>query len=701
MIGLTLRQLADAKGLTVEDLASFGVAEGKHDGAPCVEIPYRDVEGRIVATKKRLRLDEPGRFLWPKGKKTIPYGLDRLASLPPGAPILLVEGESDRWTCLLNGIAALGIPGAASWKSSYAALLTGRPVLVWQEPGAGANLVAAVTRDLPDARVIRGEQTGPKDPNDLWLTLGCERAAFAASMQARMETARSPREEAAAARVAEAAAALAASGGLLDDPEILRHVERDIVQSGYAGDTTAPRIVHLALTSRCLRRPMNLGIVAASASGKNTAIDVVLPLFPSSAYVLVKASSARALVYGSDDFEHRTLIVGEVDCIPEEGPAASAVRSIAADNSMAYEVVERDETTGRWGTRKIVKAGPTGLITTSTKPLGDQMGTRMLEIGIPDSAEQTRAIMRAHAAAVNGTQSVPDPARQVAAQRWLELVGVRDVAIPFAAALVDLVPADLLRMRRDFRQLLTAIEAVAFLRQRQRARDAHGLVVATLDDYRHVRELLLDVFTATATGGVTRRVREVVRIVRELAPSMPSGVRVAEIVSKMTPAVHVRTVQHHVKRAVGLGYLARADVRQGQPMKLLPGNDLPDDREALPTVEELASAYHPEMAVAVSRVPEEPITAGSGTATPPPVAPPSQDADAGTERRGGGARPAPVAVDGLSLLAESEGATARYQFPSGDGLPGGVGPYGRTRHDLPARRAEQWLRRGGRRRTSA
>lgn len=680
MSGLTVRQLADAKGFTVEELAAFGVADAKHDGAPYVEVPYRAADGSVVAIKKRLRLEEPGRFLWPKGKKTMPYGLERLASLAPAVPVVIVEGESDSWTLWLNGIAAVGIPGAKTWKREHAARLAGRPVYVWQEPGAaGAQLIAAVTRDLPDARVMQGQETGPKDTNDLWRSLKRDPTTFAESMRARMAAARSPREDAEAERAAEAAAALAASGGLLDDPDVLRHIERHIVESGYAGDCKAPRTVHLAITSRCLRRPLNLAIVAASASGKNAAIDAALPLFPGSAYVLVKASSARALIYGEDDFQHKTLIVAEVDSIPEEGPAASAVRSVAADNSMQYEVTERDEATGRWGTRKIVKPGPTGLITTSTKSLGDQMGTRVLEIGIPDSAEQTRAVMRAHAAAVTGALAARNPAHHVAAQRWLELAGVRDVCIPFADALAEIVPADLVRTRRDFRQLLTAIEAVAFLRQRQRARDADGRVVATPDDYLEVRELLLDVFTAAASGGATKTVREVVRIVQELALTTPSGVSVASIASKVKPSAHVRTVQRRVRSAVRLGYLVNVEPRRGQPMKLLPGNDLPADRDALPTADELAFAHHPENAVAVSQGPETPLTPGSGTATPPAVARLSHDtAGAPAATRDNGATPGPVAREDPSLLAEREAATARQPDSGGVResvrLPGGSTP---------------------------
>jgi hypothetical protein len=155
--GLTVRQLCDAKGFDVAALAAFGVCDGITNGQPCVDIPYFLPDGTVAAVKRRLSLDEPGRFSWPRGRPTMPYGLDRLAKLPAGTPIVTVEGESDCWTLWLNDFAALGIPGAKSWKSEYAGLLRGLQVYVWQEPGDGGSAFAAATqRDLPDARVIHG-----------------------------------------------------------------------------------------------------------------------------------------------------------------------------------------------------------------------------------------------------------------------------------------------------------------------------------------------------------------------------------------------------------------------------------------------------------------------------------------------------------------------------------------------------------------
>lgn len=196
----------------------------------------------------------------------------------------------------------------------------------------------------------------------------------------------------------------------------------------------------------------------------------------------------------------------EADSLPEDGPAASAIRSLMTDREMAYEVVEKGED-GRFTTRRIVKPGPTGLITTSLKPFGDQASTRMLTVPISDSAKLTRLILHAHAERRNAAVCPPDLTPWVAFQRWLALTGERRVVIPFAHALADAVPADAVRMRRDFPQLLSVIQAIALLYQWQRPRDPQGRIVATLEDYAQARWLLEEVFGATVSEGVTRLYR--------------------------------------------------------------------------------------------------------------------------------------------------------------------------------------------------
>src|SRR5262249_24236757 len=151
------------------------------------------------------------------------------------------------------------------------------------------------------------------------------------------------------------------------------------------------------------------------------------------------------------------------------------------------------------------KAGPTGLITTSTKSLGLQMSTRTLELPLTDDPEQTRAVMLAHARKANPQPSADqiDIAPFFALQMWLDQCGEHRAAVPFAEALVELLPYTAVRMRRDFQQLLTTIEAIALLHQCQRPRTPEGWVEATVADYEHARDLLAPIFEATAAEGLT------------------------------------------------------------------------------------------------------------------------------------------------------------------------------------------------------
>ena len=66
-----------------------------------------------------------------------------------------------------------------------------------------------------------------------------------------------------------------------------------------------------------------------------------------------------------------------------------------------------------------MKPGPTGLITTSIKPLGAQANTWTLTVPISDSPEQTRLVMHAQADRANDELVQPDFESWVATQRWL------------------------------------------------------------------------------------------------------------------------------------------------------------------------------------------------------------------------------------------------------------------------------------------
>jgi hypothetical protein len=305
-----------------------------------------------------------------------------------------------------------------------------------------------------------------------------------------------------------------------------------------------------------------------------------LPFFPETAFYLIRASSPRALIYNDEQFTHKIVILTEADSLPEDSPAASAVRSLMSDGEMTYEVVEKGDD-GNHHVRKIVKPGPTGLITTSTKPLGDQASTRTLTVPISDSPEQTRLVMHAQADRANEDVVQPDFEPWVAAQRWLELAGDRRVEIPFAHELADKMPAATVRMRRDFSQLLTVIQTNALLHQVQRERDDQGKIIATLDDYDAARWLLEEVFTTTVNE-VTPAIQQTVEAVARLSKD-DSTVTEQALVKEL--GLSKSTINYRVRRAVKSGFLVNQTSQRGAPAQLVVGGPVPDGCP-LPTTEE-------------------------------------------------------------------------------------------------------------------
>ena len=90
------------------------------------------------------------------------------------------------------------------------------------------------------------------------------------------------------------------------------------------------------------------------------------------------------------------------------------------------------------------------------------------------------------------------------------------MAIAFATLLAEWIPPVAVRLRRDFGQLLALIRTHAILHQASRERDAEGRIVATLDNYVMVRELVLDVISQGIEVAVAPIVRETVEAVRTL-----------------------------------------------------------------------------------------------------------------------------------------------------------------------------------------
>jgi hypothetical protein len=263
--------------------------------------------------------------------------------------------------------------------------------------------------------------------------------------------------------------------------------------------------------------------------------------------------------------------------------AASALRNLASDGYLSYDIVERDPETGHFVTRHIEKPGPTLLVTTTTRAISGQMGTRLWEVPMKESDEQVRAALDT-CATTELTRERQVPSKLVQYQDYLQSKAPWDAIVRFAKELVEglfykgVDP----RIQRDYQRILALIKAVAVLRHRQRKQDDNGRWVATLGDYDAVREVLNDTYAATVSNGLTEDVRHVVDAVKTLRGKGALTVTYDAVANHLS--WYVQKVHRKAKVALAHGWLVNQQTKPRQPADLIIGEPMPAER-GLPTVE--------------------------------------------------------------------------------------------------------------------
>jgi hypothetical protein len=587
---LTLSELAKAKGFQIDGpkgLSTWGVAEKKQQGATVVRIPYFDEAGEERAVRFRRALDGDFRFSWRKGDKTLLYGLWRLKKIRKVGWCMLVEGETDCWTCWLHSIPALGIPGKSTWKKDWAYHFRGLQVFLWQEPDA-PELPAKIGKDIPELMVIQAPE-GIKDLNEAHLR-GEDVPALMERLKVQAVPAASIIKAQSDKRLAELREAAKSA---LDSADPLQEVRQALRAMGFGGDPTPALITYLAATSRLLTMrsgamPVHLLLVGQASVGKSYVLQIILSLLPDGTHHTIQAGSPRVLIYDDADLQHKAIIFGEADSLPagEDNPAASAIRNLLQDHHLHYDVTVKNPDTAEYKVKKVRKEGPTVLLTTSTRRLGHQLETRVFSLEVGDSRKKIQAALKAQADIEIQGPVLPDAAL-VAFQEYLQVQAPWDVVVPFVKPLAAVIArkATAPRILRDFARLISLVKSVAVLRHRHRRLDDKGRLVATIEDYVTIYSLVGPIYEATLSGATTA-IRETVDAVIEL---LLTGATPSETVLAEKLGVNRSTVSRRVKAAIRQGWLLNSENRKGFPWKLEKGEPLPE-QEGLPTPDEIRVA---------------------------------------------------------------------------------------------------------------
>jgi len=357
---------------------------------------------------------------------------------------------------------------------------------------------------------------------------------------------------------------------LEQEPRILDRFAEDLARAGVVGEERLAKTVFLAVTSRLLDRPVNIAVKGPSSAGKSYTVEKTLEFFPASSYYALSAMSEKALAYSKEPLKHRMLVIYEAAGLSGDF-ASYLLRSLLSEGRLRYETVQK--TKNGMEARFIEREGPTGLIVTTTAiRLHPENETRLLSLLATDSRHQTRAVLRQLAKRAAAVDLRPWHRLQEGLHRLQTPV---QTLIPYAEALADLIPPVAVRLRRDFGSVLNLIRAHAVLHHRHRERH-EGAVVAQLEDYAVVRELVAQLVAEGVEATVPATVRETVEAVERLGPPVTVTALAAEL------KLDTSAAWRRVNRALARGYLGNEETRKRYPARLVLGEAMPGDVEILP-----------------------------------------------------------------------------------------------------------------------
>jgi hypothetical protein len=576
--GLTVEQYAKTRALPVDFLNNCGLSDVGFVGRPAVRIPYFGPGGEELAIRFRIAHDGD-RFRWKTGSKPFLYGLNRIADARDKGYVVLVEGESDVHTLWHHGIPAIGLPGATNWREDrdahyFDGIETIYIVIEADKGGQSVRKWLAQSAIRSRAKLLL--QLPAKDPSAMHVA---DSAGFKRALQVALLGAVPWTAVEADARTEERAEAWEVCATLARSNDVLAEFDKTLETVGLVGERRIAKLIYLAVTSRLLDRPVSIVLKGPSSGGKSFTVESVLQFFPGEAFHALTAMSDRSLAYSNEPLKHRHLVIYEAAGMASDF-ATYLIRSLLSEGRLRYETVEK--TRDGLEPRLIEREGPTGLIVTTTSlRLHPENETRMLSLTVSDTREQTAAVFKALA---NGGTHGVDLSSWQALQVWLAN-SMCEVVIPYALTLAEEVPPVAIRLRRDFKTVLTLIRAHALLHQASRRKDAEGRLIAEIADYVAVREMVADLVAEGAEVTIKRETRDTVNVVAGLLGDGREEVKQSDIKAKLK--LDKSVISRRVAAAVDAGVLRNLEDRKGRPARLVLGDPLPEETDLLPQPERL------------------------------------------------------------------------------------------------------------------
>ena len=176
---------------------------------------------------------------------------------------------------------------------------------------------------------------------------------------------------------------------LLGDPRLLDRIEHLMEQQGLVGEGLNRRLVFLAGLGGHLQDPIHLIVKGESSGGKNTLLDKALEPLPPDTVKKISGLSAQALAYHDGPIEG-VLVIEEA---AGQKHAEYSLRIAMSEGHVSRMTVNRERGGPHKGETHEVEISASIITTTTSPALHPENQTRVFDLWIDESKEQTRLVL--------------------------------------------------------------------------------------------------------------------------------------------------------------------------------------------------------------------------------------------------------------------------------------------------------------------
>lgn len=298
---------------------------------------------------------------------------------------------------------------------------------------------------------------------------------------------------------------------LLDVVNEVLHGSRGVP---FVGDDANLILTFLVMLSCKTDQPLNLEMVGQSSSGKTYMTLTARNGFPKSMCMVLAGASREALKYDYDEIDDDGNFIVHVDgrCIVilEKDESQAFIRKMKPlmsgdDDELVWKTPIKNDLTGEIETRDfIIKGQPSFITLTTRNPREAEQITRQL-LMTPDTTSDKVASVVGNALQAKARPDEmlvhPDVDLLQASMLNLKQYKIRNI---FAPLMVDFFPARNAQHQRDINKVLSIIDSVTLLHQKQRPIQRVGdreYLMASIED-NIVGLLLCDLVLRASLSGI-------------------------------------------------------------------------------------------------------------------------------------------------------------------------------------------------------